>query len=309
MARVKFYLFAIAVVFMTVAVFPVYAQNSVPWFLANVTTTQITASDAAIIGAVHNNTHVVILDNYFRLRYFIYSPTSASLVRTVDISSTVGWWNTGNANFISRSDRTAALGINPINGDVFVVTYSPVSWSDFGLFIHKVRPFDNSAYSLVLNSNIDNFWSHRYINPRLKLFFNGTNNIYVGFFNYPNGAAKGIWVSRHQYSATSIPNPNNKLVLKEQTAYAIDFQCKNAAVVCIWKTSRAVSEHSMPVFTAGASTTTPNTSPELQFDPAIAASGGITYFLHRMLSDSSRFIAHSRDSAFASLASSVSPYV
>ncbi|KAI9137313.1 hypothetical protein BKA69DRAFT_1098693 [Paraphysoderma sedebokerense] len=67
----------------------VWAQNPNPWFLANVNTVPLTAADAVIIDAVFNNTHLVVLDSYFRLRSFTYTSTSASLSKIVDISSRV----------------------------------------------------------------------------------------------------------------------------------------------------------------------------------------------------------------------------
>ncbi|KAI9136100.1 hypothetical protein BKA69DRAFT_1106201 [Paraphysoderma sedebokerense] len=119
MGEFKFHLQATALVLTIMVLCSTLAQNHVPWFLANVATVPFTASDAFIIDAVHNSTHWVVLDSYFRLRYFTYSATTASLVRTVDISSKMGIGIVDHPNLKSQSDRTASLGINPL-GDVFV---------------------------------------------------------------------------------------------------------------------------------------------------------------------------------------------
>ncbi|KAI9143147.1 hypothetical protein BKA69DRAFT_154731 [Paraphysoderma sedebokerense] len=64
----------------------------------------------------------------------------------------------------------------------------------------------------------------------------------------------------------------------------------------------------MPNFGNGPSSTTTSTSPELQFDPEIATNGSDSYFFHRLLNDTSRFILHSRNSTYATLGASISPY-
>ncbi|KAI9136093.1 hypothetical protein BKA69DRAFT_229747 [Paraphysoderma sedebokerense] len=212
----------------------------------------------------------------------------------------------GNLYPTDRYGKTAALGINTA-GDVFVATYSPFSKSKYSLNIHKINPSLTAISTLKMDQKYDGFWSSQYKNPRIKLFLQGTNNLFVGFFNYPAGNAKGIWLSRHQYGG-SIPNPNDKLTLTNQNAYTIDFECKSATI-CVWMNSRRVTEYSMAGFSQGSTTDTSTTSPELQFDPAITSSAVGSYFLHHLLNDPSRFVVHGRDSAFASLGASISPYV
>ncbi|KAI9143148.1 hypothetical protein BKA69DRAFT_154649 [Paraphysoderma sedebokerense] len=120
MVKFKSRLLAIASVLVIAAVCSVWAQNPVPWFLANVATAPLSAADAVIIDAVFNNTHLVVLDSYFKLRLFTYTSTSASLYRTMDISGKMGQGIVGSLYPTNRYDKTAALGINPTTGEIFV---------------------------------------------------------------------------------------------------------------------------------------------------------------------------------------------
>ncbi|KAI9136394.1 hypothetical protein BKA69DRAFT_711791 [Paraphysoderma sedebokerense] len=289
-------------------------SNYSPFYMNATWTTGIPSSTTVVDSVFDNSSNVVyILDSQFKVYKLNYYTLSTSITRdwsSVVTSGMMPWSH-------ERKTKNSVLGVNPYSSEVFLATYCYASSGRSTLIIYR---FNGNLYqignSVQYTYSSSNFFTKQYRNPRLKLHFVSRDILHVAAF-HDNSVYNGLWLSsiRISYNFGDDEEEDNNLTTKlatclaclQITAVAIDFGC-NGASVCIWTNSRAVSEYRLTDYSFKNQTTIDTLSTPIQFDPAAHRFGDVIFFVHRLVNDSSKLIAHSKTTTHNSVDTDVLPY-
>ncbi|KAI9143977.1 hypothetical protein BKA69DRAFT_898367 [Paraphysoderma sedebokerense] len=189
---------------------------------------------------------------------------------------------------------------NNINGNLtcskYTLQYYQSSSPEINIYRYN-SDVTNSLSSYKYSNTM--YLNTAYAHPRLKMDFD-SSNVYICHYNdatrSPNA---GYFIAKLSH----LLNPIQSVTNRTQGALSIKFFCRQSPMICVWTTTRSVTEYWMSNLTVYR-TYSLNESPiPLGFNPKIVETpdGAFSYYLHHDTSRNNIIVLHKKNASHVSV--------